>query len=182
MANCYYMDLMVTGSKKSLDEMQNILQQEIDEGQTIEDYYTVHKSIKRMGFNLEKIENRRAYMDYLQRDEDECMTVRYVGAWGPQPGVLYCLHQRWPDITIVWEGVDEFGQCPLTNDPSLVGKWKIEDEEEGLNPFCELDEWVGDEALPVINKYYGTNCKTMAEAFETIENLNHSERMELYVE
>ena len=182
MANNYYMDLVVRGPKKSLDEMQGILQQEIDEGQTLMDWYTMHKSIKRMGFDPEKIGERRAFMEYLQRNDDNCLAVRYVGAWSPQYGVLACLRQRWPDVTITWQGIDEFGQYPETNDPSLVGKWKIEDEDEGPNPFTELDEWVGDEALPVINRYYGTACKTMEEAFETIPKLLHSDKMELYEE
>ena len=177
MANNYNMDLVVRGSKKSLDEMQGILQQEIDEGQTDADYYTVHRSLKRMGYDPEKIECR-AYMEELQRRDDGCLCVRYVGAWSPQYGLLRRLRQRWPDITITWQGIDEFGQYPETNDPSLVGKWKIEDEEEGLNPFCELDEWVGDEALPVINRYYGTDCQSMEQAFESIERLCHSDRMQ----
>ena len=182
MANCYNMDLVVRGSKASLDQMQAIFQQEIDEGQTPQDWYTVHKSIRRMGFDPEKIEERRAYMEYVQRNSDEELAVRYVGAWSPQAGVLSCIRQRWPDVSIVWEGVDEFGQLPLTNDPSLVGKYRIDDEDEGLNPFTELSEWVGEEAVPVINRYYGTDCKTLQEAFDTIENLLHTEQMQLYVE
>lgn len=178
MANCYYMYLDITGPKKSLDEMQAILQQEIDGGQTNEDWYTIHKSLKRMGFDPDKIEAKRAYTEEVQREGESKMFVRYVGAWGPQEGVMKCLRQRWPDVTIVWQGIDEFGQGPITNDPQLVGKWQIEDEKEGLNPFCDLDEWVGDEALPVINKYYGTDCKTMQEAFDTIKGLCYSERMQ----
>lgn len=181
MANWYYMNLMVTGPKKSLDEMQSILQQEIDGGQTCEDYYTIYKSLALMGFDPDKIEGKRAFTENVQRDDDNSLAVRYVGAWGPQEGVMHCLRQRWPDVTIVWNGIDEFGDGALTNDPTLVGKWQIEDEEEGLNPFCELDEWVGDEALPVINEYYHTDCKTMQEAFDTIENLNHSDQMQFYI-
>ena len=138
----------------------------------------MHKSIRRMGFDPEKIEERRAYTELVQRNDEGCLAVRYVGAWSPQQGVLFCLRQRWPDVTITWQGIDEFGQYPETNDPSLVGKWKIEDEDEGLNPFTELSEWVGEEALPVINRYYGTDCKTMEEAFRTIPKLLHSDRME----
>ena len=150
MANNYCMDLLVRGPKESLDEMQAILQKEIDEGRTPDDWYTVHNSIRRMGIDPDKIEERRAYTEYLQRNDDNSLAVRYIGAWSPQPGVLWCLRHRWPDVTIVWEGIDEFGQEPLTNDPSLVGKWKIEDEQEGINPFDRLGEWVGEEALPVI--------------------------------
>lgn len=175
------MNLVVTGPKKSLDEMQAILQQEIDEGKTNEDYYTIYKSLKRMGFNPDKIEGKRAFTENVEREADDRLSVRYVGAWGPQEGVMHCLRQRWPDLTIVWEGIDEFGEGPLTNNPTLVGKWQIEDEEEGVDPFCELNEWVGDEALPVINKYYGTDCKTMQQAFNSIARLNHSERMQFYI-
>lgn len=179
MANYYFMDCVIKGSKKSLDEMQAILQQEIDEGQTEDDFYTFHKSIKRMGFDVEKIEERRAFMEQLQRNDETSLAVRYVGAWSPQSGVFFCLRQRWAGITIEWTGIDEFGQYPETNIPSLVGKYKIEDEEEGLNPFCSLDEWVGEEAVPVINKYYGTHCKTLQEAFKTIPNLCYSDPMQL---
>lgn len=182
MANNYNVDLVVRGSKTSLDQMQAILQQEIDEGQTCNDWYTVYKSIRRMGFDPEKIDERRAYTEMVQRNSDEELAVRYVGAWSVQPGVLFCLRQRWPDVTITWEGVDEFGQDPRTNDPQLVGKYRIEDDDEGINPFTELDEWVGEEAVPVINAYYKTQCKTLQEAFDSIENLLHTERMELYNE
>lgn len=175
------MDLVVIGPKKSLDEMQSILQQEIDEGQTCEDWYTIYKSIKRMGFDPAKAGEIRAYTELVQRNEDKQLAVRYVGAWGPQSGVMNCLRKRWPEVTIVWQGIDEFDEYPLTNDPALVGKWKIEDEEEGVNPFNRLGEWVGCEALPVINEYYGTDCKTMQEAFDTIENLHHSDRMQYYI-
>lgn len=182
MANNYNMDLVVRGRKESLDQMQEIFQQEIDEGQTPRDWYTVYKSIRRMGFDPEKIDERRAYMEYVQRNSDEELAVRYVGAWSPQPGVLFCIRQRWPDVTITWQGMDEFGQDPMTNDPALVGKYRIEDDDEGINPFTELSEWVGEEALPTINRYYGTDCKTLQEAFDTIEKLLHTEQMRLFEE
>ena len=121
-------------------------------------------------------------MEYVQRNSDEELAVRYVGAWSPQPGVLFCIRQRWPDVTITWQGVDEFGQDPMTNDPALMGKYRIEDDDEGINPFTELSEWVGEEALPTINRYYGTDCKTLQEAFDTIEKLLHTEQMRLFEE
>lgn len=95
--------------------------------------------------------------------------------------MLKSIRKRWPDITISWQGVDEFGQSPLTNDESLVGKYQIEDEDEGhfLNVETMLGEWVGEEAVPAINAHYGTSYKTLDECFKNIEKLRHSEVMEL---
>lgn len=178
MANKYYMDLAIKGRKASLDELEKILQQEIDEGQTMHEYYTMHKSIKRMGFNPADLDIR-AYTEQVQRMDDNNLSVIYVGAWSHQPDVLKCIRKKWPDVTIDWQGVDEFGQFPETNNPSLVGMYKIEDEEEGVNPFSELPEWVTEEeALPVINEYYHTNCTSIYEAAETIDKLSVSDMME----
>ena len=41
----------------------------------------------------------------------------------------------------------------------------------------DLDEWVGEEAVPVINAYYGIGCKTLQECFDTIPQLEHSDQM-----
>lgn len=178
MANLYYIEMLVKGRKSDLDELQAILQEEIDGGQSRNDYYTFYRSVKAMGFDPESVPDRRAFTDSLQRIEDDVLWVLYVGAWDVEPGVMQSIHQRWPDLTFEWFGVDEFGQYPATNIQELVGKYRISDEDEGLNPFEKLDEWVGEEAVPVINTYYGTDCKILQECFDTIPQLEHSDQME----
>lgn len=179
MANNYYVDLAIQGRKSDLDEMQKIFQQELDEGQSLHDYWTIHKTVKRMGFDPDKIEDCRAFTESVQRMDDNNLAIMYVGAWDEQSGLLFCIRQRWPNISISWYGIDEFGQYPHTNEPELVGKYKIEDEDEGVNPFNRLDEWVGEEAVPTINAYYGTNYKTLDECFKNINKLEHTDVMEL---
>lgn len=177
MANLYFVEMLVKGRKSDLDELQAILQKEIDGGQSCNDYYTFHRSVKAMGFDHESVPNRRAFTGSLQRMEDDVLWVLYAGAWDVQPGVMLSIHQRWPDLTFEWFGVDEFGQFAATNMSKLVGKYRISDENEGLSPFEKLDEWVGEEAVPVINTYYGTDCKTLQECFNTIPQLEHSDEM-----
>lgn len=181
MANCYNVCLAIRGKKAVLDEIQKLFQQEIDEGQTPEVYYTMGKTMKRMGFDTNVIDVR-AYTETLDRVDDEKLYLNYTGAWGPQPHAIIAIREKW-GVDIEWSGVDEFGQYPMTTESDDVGKYQLEDEEEGLNPFCDLPEWASEEeALPVINRYYKTDCKTLQEAFDTIEGLCHSERMELYRE
>lgn len=177
MANLYYVEMLVKGRKSDLDELQAILQKEIDGGQSCNDYYTFHRSVKAMGFDPESVPNRRAFTGSLQRMGDDVLWVLYVGAWDEEQGVMQSIHQRWPDLTFEWFGVDEFGQFAATNIQELVGKYRISDENEGLNPFEKLDEWVGEEAVPVINTYYGTDCKTLKECFDNIPQLEHSDQM-----
>lgn len=179
MANDYYVDMTIEGRKKSIDELEKILQQEIDEGHTWEHYYTMHKSIERMGFDPDKVEDIRAYTNEVQRLDDTTLSVHYVGAWSVQSGIIKCIHKRWPDLSISWEGVDQFGQYPRTTEKELVGKYRIEDKDEGVNPFSMLGYWVGEEAVPTINAYYHTNCKTLQDCFKNIPNLLHSEQMQL---
>ena len=180
MANCYRVSLRIRGEEKVLDEIQTLFRKEIDEGQTGECWYTLGKTLKRMGYDPDKLD-WRAYTCDVYRNFDDELYVRYTGAWDPKPQVIIAIRERW-QVEIEWEGVDEFGQYPQTTFADLVGKYQIEDEEEGLNPFCELDLWVGEEALPVINNFYHTDCKTLQEAFDTIPRLMHSDMMELYEE
>ena len=177
MANLYSVEMLVKGRKSDLDELQAILQKEIDGGQSFNDYYTFHRSIEAMGFDRDSVPAHRAFTDSLQRMDDDVLWVMYAGAWDEQPGVMQSIHQRWPDLTFEWFGVDEFGQCTTTNMPGLVGKYRISDEDEGLSPFEKLNEWVGEEAVPVINAYYGIGCKTLQECFDTIPQLEHSDQM-----
>ena len=51
MANLYFVEMLVKGRKSDLDELQAILQKEIDGGQSHNDYYTFHRSVKAMGFD-----------------------------------------------------------------------------------------------------------------------------------
>lgn len=178
MANCFYVELVVRGRKSDLDEIESILQSEIDGGQTQTDWYTFHRSIVAMGFDPDTVAERRAYVEDVQRQSDGVFAVRYCGAWDFQPGVLRCIHKRWPDVSLEWWGLDEFGQYPCGNVKDLEGKRNLEDEDDGLNPFCGLDEWKGEEAVPYINKFYGTNVKTVEEAIETIDRLCASDAME----
>lgn len=181
MANRYYVNLALRGEKKVLDEIETLFQKEIDEGQTYNHYYTMNKSVRRMGYNPDMI-NCRAYTESLSRVDDEKLYLNYIGAWSCKSEVIIAIRLRWP-VKIDMNGVDEFGQDPLTSDPDDVGKYQLEDADYGMNPFCELPEWSSaEEALPVINKYYGTNCKTMQEAFDTIGALCHSDPMSLYEE
>lgn len=181
MANCYYVCLAIRGKKDVLDEIQTLFQQEIDEGQTTEDFYTMHKTLRRMGYDPDKLD-WRSYTETLDRVDYEKLYLNYTGAWSPRQQVIIAIKDKWP-VEIEWQGVDEFGQYPLTTNPDDVGKYHLEDEDEGLNPFCRLSEWSGEEeALPVINEYYKTDCKTMQEAFDTIEGLCHSDPMALYRE
>ena len=181
MANCYNVCLAIRGRKEVLDEIQTLFQQEIDEGQTAREYYTMGKTLRRMGYDPDKLD-WRAYTDRLDRVDDGKLYIEYTGAWTPKPQVIVAIRDRWP-VETEWYGVDEFGQYPLTTEPDDVGKYYLEDEEEGLNPFCDLPEWSSEqEALPVINKYYKTDCKTLQEAFRTIGGLLHSDPMELYYE
>ena len=177
MANLYFVEMLVKGRKSDLDELQAILQEEIDGGQSRNDYYTFYRSVKAMGFDPESVPDRRAFTDSLQRMEDDVLWVLYAGAWDVETGVMQSIHQRWPDLTFEWLGVDEFGQYAATNISELVGKYRISDENEGLSPFYKLYEWVGDEAVPVINTYYGTDCKTLQECFATTPQLEHSDQM-----
>ena len=181
MANCYDVSLAIRGKKEVLDEIQNLFQKELDEGQTNADYYTMHKTLRRMGYDPDKLE-WRAYTSNVERPADDKLFIDYTGAWSAKPQVIIAIREKW-QVEIEWEGVDEFGQYPETTKEELVGKYKLEDEEEGLNPFCRLPEWSGEEeALPVINEYYKTNCKTLREAFNTIGGLMHSDPMCLYEE
>lgn len=181
MANCYNVCLAIRGRKEVLDEIQELFQQEIDEGQTPDVYYTMGKTLRRMGYDPYKLECR-AYTESLDRVDHEKLYLNYTGAWGAKPQVIIAIRDRW-QVEVEWSGVDEFGQYPLTTEPDDVGKYQLEDEEEGLNPFCDLPEWSAEwEALPVINKYYKTDCKTLKEAFETIDGLCHSDPMRLYYE
>lgn len=100
MANDYYVDLVVRGRGSDLDKLESILQQEIDGGQTRQDYYTFHKSIAAMGFDPSTVESRRAYTEQVQRQDANILSVRYCGAWSFQPGVLRCIHKRWPDFSL----------------------------------------------------------------------------------
>lgn len=181
MANVFMVNMVVRGRRKDIDELAYILQQEIDGGQTCEDYYTFHKSIVAMGFVPDTVPYHRAYVESLGRNDDGSLWVHYCGAWSYQPGVLRCIHKRWPGLTMEWAGVDEFGQDPRSNMKELEGKYQLEDLDAGLNPFCLLDEWVGEEAVPCINKYYGTNVKTVEEALDTIDSLCGSMAM-VYVD
>lgn len=178
MANCFNVDLLIRGPKSDLDELESILQQEIDGGQTEEDYYTFHKSIALMGFDPDTVDYHRAYVDQLQRIEDDSLWVLYCGAWSYQPGVLRCIRKRWPSLTMRWCGVDEFGQDPCGNVKEYDGKYQLEDEGVGIEPFQQLDEWVGEEAVPYINKFYGTSVKTVEEAIDTIDGLCSTMAME----
>jgi hypothetical protein len=171
MANEYRVEMVVRGSKKDLDELESILQAEVDADQTREDYYTFHKSIVAMGFDPNTVEHHRAYVESIGRNDDGSLWVHYCGAWSYQPGVLRCIHKRWPELTLEWSGVDEFGQDPRSNMKELEGRYQLEDLDAGLNPFCLLDDWVGEEAVPCINKYYGTDVKTVEEALDTIDGL-----------
>lgn len=172
MANTYYVDLMVSGRIDDLDELEIILKHEIDHGQTEEDYYTFHHSIEEMGFDPKTVDDRRAYTEDIDRIHDCLLNVHYCGAWSFCPGVLRCIHKKWPNLTLEWEGVDEFGQDPRTNKKKLEGKYQLEDEDTGLEPFDELDyDWMGEEAVPAINAYYHTNVKTVEEAIDTIDGL-----------
>lgn len=109
MANSYYVDMTVKGSKASLDEIQKIFQQEVSEGQTPKQWYTMGKSVRRMGFNPDDLDIR-AYTEQVERIDDGQLTMTYVGAWTHQPDLLKCIGKRWPDVTIDWQGIDEFGQ------------------------------------------------------------------------
>lgn len=181
MANDYYVDLVVRGRESDLDKLESILQQEINGGQTRQDYYTFYKSIAAMGFDPSTVESRRAYTEQLQRQDSNILSVRYCGAWSFQPGVLRCIHKRWPDFSLRWQGIDEFGQEPHCNDKDLEGKYQLEDDDLGLEPFQGLDEWKGEEAVPYINRYYGTDVKTVEEAIDTIDGLCSSMPM-VYVD
>lgn len=79
MANNYYVDMAIHGRKESLDELQNILQQELYEGQSWEDWYTMDKSLRRMGFDPDKLDVR-AYTEQVERMTDNDLSVIYVGA------------------------------------------------------------------------------------------------------
>lgn len=95
MANLYYVEMLVKGRKSDLDELQAILQEEIDGGQSHNDYYTFHRSVKAMGFDPESVPEHRAFTDSLQRMDDDVLWVMYAGAWNEQPGVMQSIHQRW---------------------------------------------------------------------------------------
>lgn len=183
MANCYYVNLTIRGKKEVLDEIQTLFQQEIDEGQTSDHWYTMGKTLERMGYDADKLD-WRSYTDWVGREEDKDRTLhlRYIGAWTEKPQVIIAIKQRW-QVEVDVMGVDEFGQYPITSNPDDVGKYELRDDEHGLEPFDELPEWVSEEeALPVINEYYETDCKTLQEAFDTIPTLEHSDAMELYCE
>ena len=181
MANNYSVELRVSGRKSDLDEIEKIFTDNKNVDRNWSAWYMVGLAIEAMGFDPETVENRRAYTENVERVFDDALRIDLVGAWRCPYGVLRCIKKRWPDVTINWSGVDEFGQDPLTNIPELVGRYRLEDEDEGLNPFCDLDEWASDEeAVPVINAYYHTNVKTIQEGFDTIDKLGGSMRMELY--
>lgn len=181
MANNYSVELFVGGCKSDLDEIEKIFTDNLNVDRNWSAWYMVGLAIETMGFAPETVENRRAYTENVERVFDDALRIDLVGAWRCPYGVLRCIKKRWPDVTINWSGVDEFGLEPKTNIPELVGKYQLEDEDEGINPFCDLDEWASDEeAVPVINAYYHANVKTIQEGFDTIEKLGGSMRMELY--
>ena len=73
MANLYFVEMLVKGRKSDLDELQAILQEEIDGGQSRNDYYTFYRSVKAMGFDPESVPDRKAFTDSLQRMEDDVL-------------------------------------------------------------------------------------------------------------
>lgn len=181
MANNYSVELCVIGRKSDLDEIEKIFTDNKNVDRDWSAWYMVGLAIEAMGFDPETVEERRAYTENVSRIDDEDLVISLVGAWCCPYGVLRCIKKKWPGVTINWSGVDEFGQYPETNIPGLVGRYRLEDEDEGVNPFCDLDEWASDEeAVPVINAYYHTNVKTIQEGFDTIDKLGGSMRMELY--
>lgn len=180
MANCYFVCLAIRGRKNVLDEIQKTFQQEIDEGQTLAEYYTMGKTLRRMGYDPDKMD-WRSYTDTLDRVDDEKLYLYYTGAWGPHPQVIIAIREKW-QVEIGWAGIDEFGQYPVTTCADDEGKYRLDDLEKGCEPFCDYPEWLSEEeALKVINDYYGTDCKTLEDAGD-IENLCLSDPMDLYRE
>lgn len=177
MANCFCVELKIKGKKSDLDTIETIFFRNLQIKQTWEAWYLMSRAVEDMGFDPNTVEDIRAYTESVIRDDDHTLTLVYVGAWDAQYGVLRCIKKRWPEVSMRWWGMDEFGQDPKTNIPELDGKYQLEDEEWGL--FGSLDLWAGEEAVPVINEYYHSSVKTLDEAFASIPALCYSMQMSL---
>lgn len=102
MANDCSVTLTIKGKKETLDEIEKLFRRELKEGQTYNDYYTLWKTIVRMGYDSEKIDCR-AYTCGVKRDNDEKLSVDYIAAWDYKPQVIIAICQRWK-VDIHYEG------------------------------------------------------------------------------